>query len=87
MPNRILRVRDIWQANGDVVLEFEGLSPEGARYIRVMLFKRLISPESGYDLPELANRLREYAEELRRKLSLCEMLVKVVPPGREHREP
>ena len=81
MPDRILRVRDVWQADGDVVLEFEGLSPEGARYIRVMLFKRLISPGSGYDLPELASRLKEYAEELRRKLSLCEMLIKAILPG------
>ena len=80
MPNRILRVRDVWQANGDIVLEFEGLSPEGARYIRVMLFKRLISPESGYDLLELAKRLKEYAEELRRKLSLSEMLIKAILP-------
>jgi hypothetical protein len=81
MLDRILRVRDVWQANGDVVLEFEGMSSEGARYIRVMLFKRLISPESGYDLLELASRLREYAEELKRKLSLCEMLIKAVSPG------
>jgi len=87
MANKILRIRDIWQANGDVVLEFEGLSPEGARYIRVMLFKRLISPESGYDPLELAMHLMEYAEELRRKISLCEMLIETILPGREHHEP
>jgi hypothetical protein len=80
MPDRILRIRGIWQTNDVVILEFEGLSPEGVRYIRVISFKRLISPESGYDLLELANRLREYAEELRRKISLSEMLIKIILP-------
>jgi hypothetical protein len=38
-------------------------------------------------MPDRILRVREYVEELRRKLSLCEMLVKAVSPGREHHEP
>jgi hypothetical protein len=60
------------------------LAPEGARYIRVMSFKQTMSQ---YDPLELYNKLMEYEEELKGKISLATMLMKAILPGRQFKEP
>jgi hypothetical protein len=84
MPDKILRIRDLWRSSADVVLEIEAISPEGARYIKIMSFKQAMSQ---YDPLELCAKLMEYEEELKGKISLATMLMEAILPGRQFKEP
>jgi len=84
MPDKVFRIRDLWRSSADVVLEVEAISPEGARYIKVMGFKQAMSQ---YDPLELYNKLMEYEEELKGKISLATMLMEAILPGRRVKGP